>query len=202
MAINDYATLQSAAADWLARADLTARIPDFISLAEARLNRELRVKQMQATVSGTISAGQLTLPADCREIQSLRVETGGVYVELEPLPPEALQEIIPVTSFPIGYVVVNGVAQLIGYQADIGYQLTYWQQIPALSAGQNWLILRHPDVYLYGALAQSAPFLRDDERLVTWGTLYKSAVDQVIEEDGRARYGNAPRQQPAMRFTP
>ena len=202
MAINDYATLQSAAADWLARADLTARIPDFITLAEARLNRELRVKQMQTTATGTISSGQLTLPTDCREIQSLRVETGGVYVELEPLPPEALQEIIPVTSFPIGYVVVNDVVQLIGYQADIGYQLTYWQQIPDLSAGQNWLILRHPDVYLYGTLAQSAPFLRDDERLVTWGTLYKSAVDQVIEEDGRARYGNAPRQQPAMRFTP
>jgi hypothetical protein len=202
VAINDYATLQAAAASWLTRADLTASIPDFISLAEARFNRELRVRQMQASATGTISAGVLALPADCREIQSLRVNLGNVYVELPPLPPEALQEILPVTAYPVGYVVVNGNVQLIGYQADIEYQLTYWQTIPALSAGQNWLILRHPDVYLYGTLAQSAPFLRDDERLVTWGTLYKSAIDQVEAEDGRARYGNAPRQQPAMRFTP
>lgn len=202
MAINDYATLQSAVGDWLARADLTARIPDFISLAETRFNRELRVKQMQVSVTGTISLGILPLPADCREIQSLRVNVGGVYVELPPLPPEALQEILPATAYPIGYVVINGNVQLIGYQADIEYQLTYWQTIPALSAGQNWLILLHPDIYLYGSLAQSAPFLRDDERLVTWGTLYRSAIDDVMAEDGRARYGNAPRQQPAMRFTP
>lgn len=44
--INDYATLKTAIASWLARADLTAAIPDFIQLAETRFNRELRVRQM------------------------------------------------------------------------------------------------------------------------------------------------------------
>lgn len=41
--IQDYATLQQAIADWLARADLTAQIPTFIQLAEQRFARDLRV---------------------------------------------------------------------------------------------------------------------------------------------------------------
>lgn len=53
--INDNATLQAAIAGWLARSDLTASIPDFIQLGEARINRELRTRQMQAVVTGTAS---------------------------------------------------------------------------------------------------------------------------------------------------
>lgn len=54
--ISDYASLQTAIADWLARADLTDQIPTFITLAEARLNRDLRLASMQVTRSGTADA--------------------------------------------------------------------------------------------------------------------------------------------------
>jgi len=42
--INDYATLQDAIARWLARTDLSQSIPDFIMLAEARINSDLRTR--------------------------------------------------------------------------------------------------------------------------------------------------------------
>lgn len=51
--VNDYATLQAAIADELARSDLTNVIPTFIQLAEADFNRQLRTRQMQALVTGT-----------------------------------------------------------------------------------------------------------------------------------------------------
>lgn len=51
--VNDYATLQAAIASWLARADLASQIPTFIQLGEARINRELRTRQMQALETGT-----------------------------------------------------------------------------------------------------------------------------------------------------
>jgi hypothetical protein len=47
MAITTYAELQAAAANWLVRGDLTARIPEFITLAEARLNRVLRARMAE-----------------------------------------------------------------------------------------------------------------------------------------------------------
>ena len=59
MAINSYSTLQTAVANWLDRDDLTASIPEFISLCEARFNRTLRIRAMEtldtsvSTVAGT-----------------------------------------------------------------------------------------------------------------------------------------------------
>ena len=46
--INDYSSLQAEISNNLARADLASSIPTFIQLAEARINRDLRVSQMQA----------------------------------------------------------------------------------------------------------------------------------------------------------
>lgn len=42
-----YGGLQTAVGDWLARADLTSNIPDFITLFEAEANRTLRTHQME-----------------------------------------------------------------------------------------------------------------------------------------------------------
>lgn len=99
---------------------------------------------------------------------------------------------------------VNGAAQLIGTNGDIDYALTYWQTIPSLSLAnpQNWLVVREPGMYLYGALCESAPFLKEDARLVTWGTLYTSVRDSLKAEDDRARYGNAPSMQNGLRNAP
>ena len=59
MAISNFTNLKTAIANYLNRDDLTSYIPDFISLAESRINNELRVREMEVvdtsttTVSGT-----------------------------------------------------------------------------------------------------------------------------------------------------
>ena len=53
MAIGTYAELQTAVANWLDRGDLTDRIQEFIDLAEARINRNLRLRLMETTATGT-----------------------------------------------------------------------------------------------------------------------------------------------------
>ena len=63
MAIGTFAELKVAAANWLDRSDLTDRIPEFISLAEARFNRILRIRDME-TVSTAISTAAGTREYD------------------------------------------------------------------------------------------------------------------------------------------
>ncbi len=60
-------------------------------------------------------------------------------------------------------------------------ELTYWRRIPPLSDTNttNWILSDHPDAYLYGALVQSAPYLMDDSRITTWGTLFTAALDDM-----------------------
>jgi hypothetical protein len=202
--ITNYATLQAALAGWLARADLTDRIQEFIQLAEARFNRDLRVSEMQTTLQGTVSSGQIQLPADCRRVQSVRVAIGSYYQEIEPLPAEYLADTVPTMGFPFGYVHVDGILNLVGGTGSQAFKVTYFQRIPALDSTNttNWLLTREPGLYLYGSLIEASPYLKDDERTLVWAQQYQSILSGMQGEDDEVRFGNAPRMQPPMRMAP
>ena len=46
MSLTNYSDLKTSVANYLARTDLTDQIPDFIRLAEYRMRREVRIRQM------------------------------------------------------------------------------------------------------------------------------------------------------------
>jgi hypothetical protein len=64
----------------------------------------------------------------------------------------------------------------------------YYAKIPTLSDSvtTNWLLTYHPDIYLYGALLHSAPYLKEDERASTWAALYSAAVARVNTASSRS----------------
>jgi len=43
----------------------------------------------------------------------------------------------------------------------------------------NWLLSLSPDIYLYGALLQATPYLRDDERLPVIASLYQRMIEDM-----------------------
>jgi hypothetical protein len=57
--------------------------------------------------------------------------------------------------------------------------MVYRKNIPALTASNttNWLLDLAPDLYLYGVLMESAPYIKEDDRLQIWGLGYSSALD-------------------------
>jgi hypothetical protein len=71
-------------------------------------------------------------------------------------------------------------------------QITYYAKIAALSADgdTNWLLTNHPDLYLYGALVHTAPYLKDDARLAVWAGLMVQAMGEIEEENNAARFGS------------
>jgi hypothetical protein len=191
-----YAGLKASVADWLNRTDLTAVICDFITLAEGQMNRRLRVRRMVATASASISGAYASLPADFAGALALTLLDGR---QLDFLTPDALAQKAflhrPGPAEPTHYSVVG--AQLQVYPApDQAYTalLTYYRQIPPLAANAtNWLLAMAPDVYLYGALTQAAPYLKDDTRIPVWGELFTSALADLKDAD---------RESHATRLTP
>ena len=73
-------------------------------------------------------------------------------------------------------------------------ELTYYAKITALSDANtsNWLLAYAPDLYLYGALLEAAPYLRDDARLQVWGQLYASSIEDIVVADQRASVATTP----------
>ena len=95
MAISNYSELQTAVANWLDRDDLAARIPEFITLCEARFNRSLRIRAMETldisvdTVSGTST---VALPTGYVQMRDINLITSPI-TQLQYLTPEIMNRI-------------------------------------------------------------------------------------------------------------
>lgn len=192
MALNTYATLKSAIADFLNRDDLTSVIPTFITLAEAKFNRAIRTRQMIRRATANVDGRFFAMPTDFLEARSFQLNTNPITV-LEYVT-EGYGNTLNSTTYvssgkPQKFTVVGTQLEVIP-SPDTTYEaeLTYFAKIAALSDDNtsNWLLISNPDIYLYGSLLQSAPYLKDDARIAVWAQLYTSSVDELNVADQRA----------------
>jgi hypothetical protein len=57
-------------------------------------------------------------------------------------------------------------------------EMVYRVNVPALASNStNWLLTLAPDLYLYGALLESAPYMKEDERIQTWTAGFAVALE-------------------------
>jgi hypothetical protein len=201
MAIATYSDLQTSVANWLKRSDLTSIIPDFITLAEARIARDLRLRrQVTNTALSTVAGTQtVSLPGDFLEMENITLTNTTPPAALSVVTPEIMDRKFPngyVTGQPVVYTIVGDAIQF-GPTPDAVYtvSLDYYQRFAALSATPtNWLLTNHPGVYLFGALAEGAPYLMEDERTPLWDTKYRAEVAALQQADDAAlRSGSAMR---------
>lgn len=192
--ITDYASLQSTVTEYLARdqdATLIARIPSFIQLSEAKFNRSLFVRQMEqrSTTVVDITTTEpefISLPSDFQSMRRVRLSSATGKPRLEFLPGASMDEyrrsIGNSASQPIYFTVFGSEIELAPTpDTDFTIEMVYRTNIPALSLTNttNWLLTLAPDAYLYGALLESAPYIKEDARIQTWGLGFKTALDDL-----------------------
>ena len=182
MAITDYASLQASVANWLHRADLTAVIPDFISLAESKMAADVDARPMDISVTLNCTAGNplVALPTDMLEMRRLLLVTDPSIV-LKYATPDQIASDYPLSlsSRPSVFAVLGANLQLAPIpDSDYTLSLDYKQRIPALSVSNttNWLLTAFPNAYLYGALCAAQPYMVNDDRLPLFMSLYQEAV--------------------------
>lgn len=192
MALSTYTELKASIGDWLNRSDLTAAIPDFISLAEAQIERTLRARQMIVRANASFDAQYGAVPADFLETKSLKLTSTNPQTPLEFLSIDALDNKASeytASGKPRFFGVVGGQFRLVP-TPDSNYttELTYYAKLTKLSStvATNWLLTSSPDIYLYGSLLQAAPYLQDDARISTWSALYDRAMNDLQTADDRS----------------
>lgn len=199
MAISNYGELKSAIADWLMREDLTSVIPTFIDMAHARLNRQLRVRDMVVRATAVADAQFTQLPADFLEMRNLQINTmGGIplnYVTAHQMDEYRMGN-GDSAGTPALFTITGDLLELWPTPSqEFDVEMAYYSKIATLSddADTNWLLDKAPEVYLYGALAQAAPYLKEDERIQVWASLHDRALQELRDEDERARFmGSTP----------
>lgn len=194
--VTTYSGLVSTVGLWLNRSDLGDKIPDFITLLEARLNRILRVPDMEDIVEVAVTSGAADLPTDYLEARHLYIDAD-YDNEIVPASLSTMRRDYPgaPTGRPLIYALADGQI-LFAPSPDTDYtaQLHYYNKIPALSADNetNWLIVTHPDVYLYGTLVMAEAFLWNDERLALWKSAWDESLGELQRHGTRKRHGGGP----------
>ena len=186
MAIGTFAELKVAAANWLDRSDLTDRIPEFITLAEARFNRILRIRDME-TVSTAISTSEGTreysLPTGFVQMREFHLTTDPI-TPLSYITPEMMSRMQAGSSKskPQVFTIIADNVRL-GPNPDAVYttSMLYYKAFTALSdsATTNDMLTNNPDVYLYGTLLEAEPFIMNDERVPLWLAAFEKAVSDI-----------------------
>jgi len=198
MDLSTYSGLKAAIADYLNRDDMTSVIPGFITLAEAKFNRKMRTRQMIKRATAVIDSQSFAYPADWLEAKEFILSTNPIthmefVTELQAKGLQSTDIVSP--GKPRYYTIIGSQIEVIG-TPDTSYSgvLTYYAKIPALSDSNtsNWLLAYAPDLYLYGALLESAPYLKDDERLAIWGQMYIDSKADIELADQRASVSSTP----------
>jgi hypothetical protein len=198
VSLSTYTELKAAVADWLNRvgqADLEARAGDFIMLFESLFDKQ-DIRHPKSTVRATapVSSEYTALPDDFIEMQRLRT-TGGSsgWATHRYVTPEELEDDKAVnesSSRPHLFSVVGNEIQIRPYSTDesLTLEMVYWAKLTKLGEAQasNWLLVESPEAYLFGALCEATPFIRDDERVALWTSKRDQAVSSLRSAAERA----------------
>ncbi|CAB5222503.1 hypothetical protein UFOVP378_9 [uncultured Caudovirales phage] len=198
MSFTSYAELQTTIAGYLARSDLTTQIPDFIRLAELRLRRDLRIRQMLKSVTTATVASDSTveLPSDFLEVRDLFI-VGNPVQPLTYYSPSAFNRNARTWEIgkPRDYTVLANDFQLAPIPDTVyTVQMLYFAAPTFLSNANtsNAFLANTPDALLYGALLEAEPYLMNDVRLNTWGTMFDRAMSSITRSDEQGQYSGVP----------
>ena len=198
MSLSTYSDLQTSIANYLARSDLTSIIPDFITLAENRLRRELRIRQMLKSVTTSTVSGDATVevPSDFLEIRDFVVMTNPIQ-PLSYSSPSSLSN-DPRTSevgVPKSYTILASEFQVAPAPDGIyTLKMLYFAAPAYLSSSNTTNVFLNiaPDALLYASLIEAEPYLMNDARINTWGTMYDRAISSLTKSDEEGQYSGVP----------
>ena len=190
--IKTFSELKTAVADWLDRNDQDLVIPTFIQLAEKDMEQKLRHHQMVVKSYSSVDAndGVITLPSDWLEARNLEIDD----IQITYQSPDVLDMFRNTDdgtyTVPRFYSYYGPNLEIWPVpEEDYTIEMDYYQMIPPLADsvnGTNWLLGVSPNVYLYGSLVHSAPYLRDDPRVALWDKMYESALQMLQGGSERA----------------
>lgn len=194
MSLANYSDLQASIASWMERTDMTTVIVDCITLAEARLNRELGPVETDASLTGTTSSRTLDISAlsivEPIELWMTAVG-GGDEKELSQQSPATLAYLETVGE-PNQWAVSSLTEIDLDRPCDQAYPFRFhYRQRFALSdsATTNWLLTNHPDIYLAACLMWGAGYQESFPNGAAWKSILDEELPRVAHTLAKQRKG-------------
>lgn len=183
-AFADFIDLQTAVVEHVRNPSIADVFPRLVKLAEVGFNRRLRCREQISTATVTISGGSGVLPTDMAEIIGVYDAAGVEYIA-QPL--QAVK-----VSQGRGYYAISGGNIVTRNDEDLTVE--YYAKVPTITdslTDSNWLLQKHPGLYLYGVGMEAAKYLRDVETAQATSALLDMEYTAAAAQDDQDRYSRA-----------
>jgi hypothetical protein len=194
MALTNYNDLVTTVESYLARSDLTSIIPTFVMLAQQRISRDLRTREMLKVATTTATDGTVELPTDFLEMRELHFQ-GNPPITLEYQSPDKFfrNQVTTTSGLPYYYTIIGYEFQFapVPDSAQV-LQILYYAEPTFISSTvpSNLYLANYPDALLYAALAEAEPYLMNDERITVWASMYDRAISNITNSDIDKKFPN------------
>lgn len=200
MAITDLATLRTRLLLWADVNDIDAETAnEFIQFATHSFNHgapdfpALRTRDMETTVDLTPSSGVATLPEDYLQFRSVTLASSTPRL-LSYVSPDDATWLYGRNSAGLSnsFTVVGDSLSLYPSNAS-DVSMVYYAKIPELvdDTDTNWVIEKHPNLYLHGALYHLGLFRRDMSLMQPSAAMVKVIIESVQGTDMVGKYAYA-----------
>jgi hypothetical protein len=194
MALASYNDLVSTVESYLARTDLTSVIPTFVMLAQQRMSRDLRTREMLKVVTTTATDSTVEIPTDFLEMREIHFQ-GNPPITLEyESPDKFFRDLLTTTSgLPYYYTIIGYEFQFApAPDSEQVLQMLYYAEPTFISSttSSNLYLANYPDALLYATLAEAEPYLFNEARLETWANMYERAISNIMNSDIGKKFPN------------
>lgn len=188
----NYAGLLDLVTDTLDRDDVETRLPNWLLLVEARLNRLLEDPDMEVLSTATASGATTALPDDFGSMVSISDGVG------RPLSAMGSSDFAGTdrtySGTPSFYTIEDGSITFAPANATASIRMIYRRSIPPLNSTDdtNWLLTRAPDLYFYGVLLQAEAWDVNGEAAAGWKSMWDEAIAELRTDGARRKWGAGP----------
>ena len=199
--ITNYQTLQDTINIYLARQELSDRVQTFIQMFETEALLDNRIRETKVADLDIEQTNSLSLPADFKEVVSWSLDGFAHTLPMIASSPDLQVRTDDTAGTPTAFWIEAGYGTDAATDvatarfspppsSDMASTLVYRASITPLSTSSdtNWLLRRYPKIYLYGALAETAMYLRDDARLPAWMMMKEELVTRLHDFESRREF--------------
>lgn len=198
MRISTYHQLKAAVVDLLTKSTAAASLDRDIQMAESRMNRLLRSREMETRAAAILSCGiaHVPVPADFGGVRYFKVTSVQPPHLVRPQSPQQIgthQQSAP--GLPQFFAIVADNFQLSPTPAiDYTAEISYYKKVPPLTEDMpsNWVLSNHPDCYLFGAAFYASQKQQDWERAANFEKFFIQAFAEIESADAHDRWSGGP----------
>ncbi|MBL0848962.1 MAG: hypothetical protein EU981_02565 [Candidatus Liberibacter ctenarytainae] len=179
----DYISLFVDAGHYADKNGFSCLFKEFLHRVEVKINRELRLREMEKHRALSLVDGSVTLPDDYIEMRFLQDHKGQ---KLDHLPLSIS------LNKKKGYIITADSICVFPLSTEKIF-LHYYGCIPPLTEDNpaNWLLHKAPDAYIYGLVEEIALWEENIDKATTARALFQEVIRKLQMNDVRLRWADA-----------